>query len=253
VARWFLRQETILRGLANPRPRMIFIHIPKTAGTTLGAFLRSCIGPNSSKRSVGLTDTPFEEAHSEARVQSALTAQLVHGHMGWNTIEKIEPQRGFTFTFLRHPRARLDSLYRDLATYSTTRGSDRLQKIICASAGKTPEQLARSRDPVILSHTDNYVVRQLAANVLEYPISPSRWETLTEIALAHLQSIDFVGTQETFQTDVEYLIERLNLPRYNLTRQNASPRSEPFEIDPALYEWDLKLYERFMNGRAKAA
>src|SRR5256885_15637394 len=107
--RWRLRQVTNLKGLIYRRPRIIFIHIPKTAGTTLRAFLRSCIGSNSSGRSVGLTDTPFEEPHGEARVRAALTAELVHGPIGWNTIEMVWPPRRFTVTFLGDPRGPLPS------------------------------------------------------------------------------------------------------------------------------------------------
>ena len=42
---------------------------PDDEALTLRAFLRSCIGSNATGRSVGLTDTPFEEPHGEARVR----------------------------------------------------------------------------------------------------------------------------------------------------------------------------------------
>jgi hypothetical protein len=251
IDRWRLRQSTVVRGLIRQRPRIIFIHIPKTAGTTLRAFLRSCIGSNATGRSVGLTDTPFEEPHGEARVQAALTAELVHGHIGWSTVEKIEPRRGFTFTFLREPRARIESLYRDLATYTSDIKDPRMQKMVRACEGLTPSQLAQSNNPVVLAHADNYVVRQLSGSVLEYPVVPSQWPLLTDRALRNLKSLDFVGTQETFDEDVAELLRRLNLPRYNrFSRQNAAPRAvTPIDVEADLYKWDLELYKNFMGAK----
>jgi hypothetical protein len=123
--------------------------------------------------------------------------------------------------------------------------------MVRACEGLKPSQLASSRDPVILSHADNYFVRQMAGNVLDYPIVSSHWGVLVEKALINLQSLDFVGAQETFDADVTYLIRRLNLPRHKkFSRQNVSPSGlEPIDVDPKLYEWDLKLYTQFMDQR----
>lgn len=247
IERWRLRQLTSLRGVISQRPRIIFIHIPKTAGTTVRAHLRACIGSNSSGRSVGLTDIPFEDAPDESRLDSAMTAQLVHGHMGWESVEKIDPYNAFTFTFLRDPRARLQSLYRHLTTYPRQATNKRLQKLSDACHGLSPAQLAHSRDPVILSHADNYVVRQLAGCVRDYPVRADEWPALLEKAHKNLDSLDFVGLQENFSQDILIVLDQLNLPKAaKFVALNGSPRKDcPIEVDPALYEWDQKLFDSF--------
>ena len=247
IERWRLRQVTNLRGLIGQRPRIIFIHIPKTAGTTVRAHLRACIGSNSSGRAVGLTDIPFEDAPDPSRLDSGLSAPLVHGHMGWESVARLDPGNAFTFTFLRDPQSRLRSLYRDLARYPSQPANRRLQKLTAACFGLSPQQLAHSSDPVIRSHADNYVVRQLAGCVRDYPIGAGDWPGLLEKAHKNLESLDFVGLQENFSEDISIVLDRLRLPKAaKFSVINGSPKRETeIEVDPALYEWDQKLFDSF--------
>jgi len=244
---WRLRQLTRLRGIIGQRPRIIFIHIPKTAGTTVRAHLRACIGSNSSGRAVGLTDIPFEDAPDPSRLDSALSAPLVHGHMGWESVARIDPGNAFTFTFLRDPQSRLRSLYRDLARYPSQPENRRLQKLTAACHDRSPQQLAHSSDPIILSHADNYVVRQLAGCVRDYPLGAGEWPRLLEKAHKNLASLDFVGLQENFSEDISIVLDRLRLPKAaKFSVINGSPKRETeIEVDPVLYEWDQKLFDSF--------
>jgi hypothetical protein len=81
---------------------------------------------------------------------------------------------------LREPQSRLHSLYRDLARYPSQPANRRLHKLTAACFGLSPQQLAHSSDPVIRSHADNYVVRQLAGCVRNYPVGAGDWQGLLE-------------------------------------------------------------------------
>lgn len=192
-----------------------------------------------------MTEIPLEERRPQSRIDFARQARLVHGHMDWRTVEQIDPDKAFTFTFLREPRERLISHYHVLPLLTETLADSRLKCVAKAAHGRSPVELARSRDPIILAHIDNYMVRALAGSVHDYPIACADWPKLFDRALTNLRSLNFVGFQDSFDSDFATLLERLNLPQTRdfkpLNRRQAS--KEHLDINPAFYEWDQKLVD----------
>lgn len=246
--RWRIRQLSNFRAVLQKRPKVIFIHVPKTAGSTVRAHLRVCLGSDGSGRSVGLTDVPFEDRPIETRLAAAQKAQLVHGHLDWHSVEHLDRSEAFTFTFLRAPRDRLFSLYGFMTSLPDwiDERMERHKRLIALCRGKTPQQLALSRDPVILAHVDNYMVRQLAGSVQDYPVAPEAWPQLLERAKRNMASLDFVGLQENFDRDFAHVLKELNLPRggsFKTINGTLRKAKADLDIDPALYEWDQKLFD----------
>jgi hypothetical protein len=70
---------------------------------------------------------------------------------------------------------------------------------------------------------------------------------LLEKAHKNLESLDFVGLQENFSEDISIVLDRLRLPKAaKFSVINGSPKRETeIEVDPALYEWDQKLFDSF--------
>lgn len=247
-SRWRIRQLSNVRALLHERRKVIFIHVPKTAGSAVRAHLRVCLGSNASGRSIGLNDVPFEDRPIETRLAAAQKAQFVHGHLDWRSVEHLGRSEAFTFTFLRAPRARLFSLYGFMTSLPDwiDERMERHRRLIVLCRGKTPQQLAASRDPTILAHVDNYMVRQLAGSVQDYPVAPDAWPQLLERAKRNLISLDFVGLQESFDRDFAHILKELNLPgggSFKTINGTLRRAKADLEIDPALYEWDQKLFD----------
>jgi hypothetical protein len=103
-----------------------------------------------------------------------------------------------------------------------------------------------SRDPLILAHADNYMVRQLAGSIQDYPVAPGAWPELMERAKRNLASLDFVGLQENFDRDFAFILKELNLPKggtFKAINSTIRKAKAQLEIDPSLYEWDQRLFD----------
>lgn len=188
-----------LRGA--PRPRIIFLHIPKSAGSTVTHYFRQRVGTIRSGRMTYLFDAAPDDW--ERRVEAARRARYVAGHFGGCTLERIR-NGAFVFTFLREPRARLRSHFKYFS-----------------GIGRPEEQLP-TRDylefltmdhPLCEQGRDNVMTRQLAA---AYSVERARsvarpsWPAM---ARETLRRMDHVGFQDRFDDDFAALLDRLGLAR----------------------------------------
>ena len=107
---------------------------------------------------------------------------------------------------------------------------------------------------------DNYMVRQLAGRLIDYPVRESEWPALLETAKRNLRRLNHIGFQETYDVDFGRILADLNLPRLAaIPRDNATDevvkrawvkgkthREDPSEVLAAmapLVRWDEALYE----------
>ncbi|HVE23405.1 MAG TPA: sulfotransferase family 2 domain-containing protein [Acidocella sp.] len=101
-------------------PRIIFLHIPKTAGQSVHHFLEFFVPP---------------EKVSPARVNSQLVTmsisemrqyQLFSGHLDWSLLDCLDGPK-FTFSVLREPVSRIVSFYLYLLREAKGLSSDQLR------------------------------------------------------------------------------------------------------------------------------
>src|SRR5215831_18718428 len=64
-------QEMAYRLRGKPRPRFVFVHIPKTAGVTVTKYFRSCFGVLATGRSASLSDPPWHTAYVPEDIPAA--------------------------------------------------------------------------------------------------------------------------------------------------------------------------------------
>jgi hypothetical protein len=87
-------------------PRIIFLHLPKSGGTSLRRFL--------ADRFDGVRIDEYR--NDLAFVDAAKTAPFVYGHFGADVLQQIRGD-AFAFTIMRNPRRRLISEYTYLSGY----------------------------------------------------------------------------------------------------------------------------------------
>ena len=162
---------------------LIFLHIPKTGGTSLRATMRAAIGRRPTLRLKNHDLSPLLSIAPEARADLA----MVEGHMLYGVHEHIG-RRCRYITVLREPVSRLRSWHRYVMTtphhrfHSLVEG-ERLSLSACIERGLSTE-------------LDNHMTRTLGAVCrAETPFGALTTE-MFEAACRNLERIEFVGTTE---------------------------------------------------------
>ncbi|MDR5172939.1 sulfotransferase family 2 domain-containing protein [Methylobacillus flagellatus] len=238
----------------------LFLHIQKTAGTTLVNLIRQSYG-NENVISHGDFIINHElfvprETGTELDVtvrQPDVYAQVpfVSGHFGFNYAKHLIPGR-FAFTFLRNPVERVLSFY----YFCRSRNPAQYKIYDLAQRFSLTEFLALGlHNPEVKAFIWNNQTWQLASG-----IGDLHWrETLgsppidmLNAALEHLDAFSYVGFAESYEYDRDRILEALgvSVPHQRIV-SNATPGRPIFEELPKqtrdllfqLTELDRHLYE----------
>ncbi|WP_419727826.1 YkvA family protein [Lichenicola sp.] len=175
-----------------------FLHLEKTAGTSLLAVISSQfhpgqIDPDPCRGSPPHLVTPF----TPNALERIRYYPLVWGHYDLPSLRRLDPGR-FVFTMLRSPADRLLSLYyfwRSLDPALLGQPDENPQVRAAHRLGLL--EFLRSDDPVIVNFIDSFYVRRLLGLYAQPGHDPLReQEAVLDQALAALASIDFVGITE---------------------------------------------------------
>jgi hypothetical protein len=224
------------KSVAVPEVRispLVFMHIPKTAGTALVHALRAAVRPqreiNGSDTCLSGTFTAFEtmDERESARTYRTIAdvptdADMVSGHMAFSTLRQVYPQARM-MTVLRDPLSRLLSHW----LYWRQMDDDALRPV-----GAWGDYVRLGRLPLEQFLNDSGVAFQidnLALRMLLWPhplikadefIDPAHDEQLIWEATKRLHGFDFIDIVES--DDLQGNLERwlgcaLPLPRLNET------------------------------------
>jgi hypothetical protein len=233
------------------RPRLVFLHVPKTAGTTLVGVIEREYGVERIVRVYGGEfGIPVEELVAwSARRRRAVRA--VVGHMSYGVAEHL-PGRSVYATLLRDPVDRIVSHY----SYVLTQPS--LISLHEASGPDASLEQHVTRSP--LRHfVNNAQTRQLGGDTSDRPRTPG--ERDLDRAIGRLDHLAVFGIQERFDESMLHFARTLGweLPVYTtvnvtgdriaLDELDASTRAtieEQNALDRVLYDHATQRFQELL-------
>jgi hypothetical protein len=221
-------------GMVKLKPA-VFLHIPKTAGTSIVRLARRHYG-RANWCSHGATIGRESEEFKKKR--------FVSGHFGYDFARPLMLNR-YSFTFLRDPVDRILSFY----YFCKTRDPNEFP------AYKLVHENSLDRYLELAIESKQIPVWNFQARLLAYS-----WEYLPEytedelvdMAIRHLGEFSHVGFTETFDHDVEKIVSGLGivgvkrLNKSNVTRDRAIYGELPSNIKKLLErasELDRRVYD----------
>lgn len=214
-------------------PKLVFIHIGKTAGTSLRMMLTRALGPNSCSN-------PFVQSYmteQEARHYDAF--RVVCGH-----ISRVDQLRWFAnrevITILREP------IDRCLSFIHYVRSLPPESSQTAADAHRLPI-LEYMETEEAQRNLHNTMVRQLGGHMLDAPVD---LPFLLDMARGTLKNALWVGRQDSLDADLSRLAVILGVA-FETARENMTPsRPRLVDEDPlvlerlhALNSYDLQLWQ----------
>jgi hypothetical protein len=212
---------------------VIFLHIPKTGGSTLLTILKNQYRLVHQTQDNRLTDTDL----AVLKAPTASGLQLVHGHNAFG-IHELLPQPCTYITLIRHPVPRVVSLYnqifRDTSHYLHQRVRVMSLKNFVTSG--------------ITKETTNWQVRQLNSRTQMQQARSD--EILFANAQANLQNhFCVVGLTDQFDLSVLLMKQALGWKRCFYRPQNVTSKGQWGASEAAISlileqnHLDLRLYE----------
>jgi hypothetical protein len=213
---------------------IVFMHIPKTGGTTLHNVLsRKYRGKESLH--VRSVHTPLLEIAQER--SKSKTPFLIKGHLGYGEVKDIPGS--FVFTFLRPPISRVISHYYFLKETPSVQHYEYLNR-----ADTTIESFYAQKEK---RDIDNCLVRYISGNHKDFGTINEDDYLLALYNLEH--KIDFFGLQEHYDESLIMLGEKLgwSLPVYrksNLTKKKEAVSEKTLDFLKEANKWDILLFDK---------
>jgi len=257
----------------NPAAAVVFLHIPKTAGTAVQTALIPLFPAEQ------ICPEHFQVTIDPLSPEQLSRYRLFSGHFYWDQLDRL-PLPQTVFTFLREPRARLLSLYYYFRSHRWSAiEADAPAQLNRRKAKELPIREYLRRDDVsIRLQVDNVITRRLLGR--KYADSSARLlvndDQAVELAVEHLKQADAFGLAERSGESVDLIraATGLNLPRLERLNDLASlEKTDQFEaverqsiddetdaeirrsvrLDNRVYEWACGEFDKRLRALAPDA
>ncbi len=212
----------------NDRRRFIFVHVPKTAGTSMMAALARL--PGNNRRWL---------ANTKHETLAAFFAQWQRRQNLWDRLRGPQPESYRTFAFVRNPWERLSSLYHYMKEYRPLEQADSVR-----SFAEFLDQAADGIEWITSWHT-----MRPQTDFFTFDDGPG----------AQTMRLSFLGHYEHLNEDLGELTRQLGVG-INLPRQNTSTNARldfrrlytdrMFEIAHRLFAHDAEFFGYSPSERA---
>lgn len=216
-------QRSVRDQSYDPSEPLVFMHVPKCAGTSVAHALSYWFG----ERHVNLRQLPCRDVREDPRVVGGGSCIRDHFTLPHRTVESAYPGARQFFTMLRDPYDTLLSHY------------------FYGMATKTPK-FANYAD--VNEFLDEMAARPARATLFNYLLPRSKNEDLCNYA----DRFVFIGAADRMGQSISYLAEFLGKQPPPVARLNATPR--PSEVPDRREEFhkilapDFELYEMARNA-----
>ena len=242
----------------------VFMHIQKTAGTTITDLARSAYGDHNvvshGDYLKGASQFPIRNTWEENEhvLDDFHNVPFLSGHFGYDFAKRYMDGR-YSFTFLRDPVERVLSFY-----YFCKKGNPNEFEIykLCQQIPLDEFLKIGFLDPRVKGFIWNNQVWQLACgfgNRDKKSVSSFEESELLELAKKHIDEFSYIGFAETFEADRNSILKDLGIvaPKETII-SNANPGRPTSNDLPQstkdllleLTELDRILYEKVWSRRA---
>jgi hypothetical protein len=197
-------------------PRIVFLHIEKTAGTAIRTAIEPLLGGRR------LWDLDRDGRPGNAPPEELAACGMVAGHFTITDARHVPAPRRI-FTVLREPRERLLSLAHYYRRHTEEGVAPRGREVMRIARGCTLEEFLAHPDPLVRGSVQNVMTCMLAgdyrpvgtdayARPWEGPRAAISGPALLARALTNLFALDFIGFVDRLEEDRAALMAAIGLP-----------------------------------------
>lgn len=225
---------------------IIHLHIPKAAGSTLTALFRQAFPPEETflcgNNEFGLNHFQSNVYFINLEDTVKLHYRFIAGHVEFALIQSY-PEKHFSFTFLRNPFSRINSMYYFIRSnsrhhlHNTVLDNNLSLEDFCEAG--------------LWHEIDNGMCRRISGIANDIPYGKCTPDILSLAKYNLKNNISFIGIHERFNESLFLLLhsldalELLNYDRKNTTKNKSSVAEIPEPAMKALHkfnQYDLELY-----------
>lgn len=263
-------RERVYSWRTGRLPRqIIFLHIPKSAGSTIVTYIETCVGDHKTKHSTRLNHWHIDRIPGEEELETAAQSRFVSGHFSWRELERVKrDDSALLLTTIRAPLARLRSLYFYMRHHPVSRIPAGLEDVYASATELPPEQFFKNPDRRFQHMMNNFMTRTIAGN-MGVPTTEDEWQNVLGQAKENIRKLDCICLSDELEQDFIQLASKIDLPlvlplrSQNVTKHliqgedERKRQAEPFTdeavkaIEP-LIKFDRQIYDLAMELRANA-